>query len=297
MTGRTALFVGDVSFDLTMTVSHIPEPDEKVHAATAIESPGGVAANAAVACALAGTPVRLAIGVGDDVVGRVLVDQLETTGAEIAWHVYPGMTCRVVVLLEPHGEKRLLLYPGVSMYPQRLQIEALSLDDTGWIHTAVYDRSAAAALIDRCRARAPPWSLDLEPSTFPDGIDLMRDFIAGAAVVFCNGRSMAAIGGDAIGRLLAMGAKTVVQTRGADGATLHRAEGHLDIAAPRGPVVDTTGAGDCLAGWFIAERLRGTAPEAALETAVAAATLSCARLGSQSSYPRRQDLPGLKIQA
>jgi ribokinase len=293
MTGRTALFVGDVSFDLTMTVPHIPEPDEKVHATTAIESPGGVAANAAVACALAGTPVRLAIGVGDDVIGPVLVDRLKTTGVEIAWHVYPGMSCRVVVLLEPHGEKRLLLYPGVSMYPQRSEVEALSLDDVGWMHTAVYDRPAATALIDRCRARALPWSLDLEPSTFPDGIDLMRDLIADAAVVFCNGRSMASIGGNAIERLLEMGAATVVQTRGADGATLHRAEGHLDIAAPRSAVVDTTGAGDCLAGWFIAERLRGMAPEAALETAVVAATLSCARLGSQSSYPGRQDLLGL----
>ncbi|MBI1777120.1 MAG: carbohydrate kinase family protein [Proteobacteria bacterium] len=290
MTGRTALFVGDVSFDLTMTVSHMPEPDEKVHASTAVESPGGVAANAAVACALAGTPTRLVIGVGDDVVGRMLLDRLKTTVVEVLSSSNPGSTCRVVVLVEPHGEKRLLLYPGVSLYPTRRQLAALSLDDIGWVHTAVYDNAAAALLIDQCRTQALSWSLDLEPSTFPDGLDRLRNVVVDAAVVFCNARSMARIGGNAVKQLLEMGAKTVVETQGADGATLHGAEGHTKFPAPQGSAVDTTGAGDCLAGWFIAERLRGTGPEEALKTAVVAATISCARLGAQSSYPTRQDV-------
>lgn len=290
MTGRTALFVGDVSFDLTMTVVRIPEPDEKLHATAVMESPGGVTANAAVACAMAGTAVHLVIGVGDDVVGRMLVDQLRAAVADLSSHIHAGSSCRVVVLLEPHGEKRLLLYPGVSMYPRLAQIEALSLNDVGWVHTAVYDHSAAALLIDRCRAGGLAWSLDLEPSTFPDGIGRMRDIIAGAEVVFCNDRCMASIGDNAVERLLDMGAATVVRTQGASGATLHLAGMHSRIAAPPGPIVDTTGAGDCLAGWFIAERLRGAEPEQALSTAVAAATLSCARLGAQSSYPTRQDL-------
>lgn len=290
MTGRTALFVGDVSFDLTMTIGRMPEPDEKVHAATAIEAPGGVAANAAVACALAGTPARLVIAVGDDIVGRTLVDQLETTGVEVSSRSYPGPSCRVVVLLEPHGEKRLLLHPGVSMYPAHSQLVDLALDDIGWVHTAVYDNSAAEFLTHQCRARALPWSLDLEPSTFPDGLDRLRACIAGAAVVFCNARSVARIGGNAVEQLFEMGAKTVVQTHGADGATLHAPLRRATIPAPRGPVVDTTGAGDCLAGWFIAERLRGTEPEKALETAIAAATISCGRLGAQASYPTRKDV-------
>jgi ribokinase len=55
-------------------------------------------------------------------------------------------------------------------------------------------------------------------------------------------------------------------------------------------VVDTTGAGDCLAGWFVAGRLRGAIPRAALETAVVAATMSCSQLGAQTSYPTLHDV-------
>ncbi len=290
MTRSAALFVGDVSFDLTMTVSHVPEPDEKVHAGRAIESAGGVGANSAVACARAGVPTRLAVGIGDDVVGRMLVDQLTASGVEVLSCVYPGPTTRVVNLIEPHGEKRLILHPGVSMYPRRPQIAALSFEDVGWVHTAVYDHSAAELLIDQCRVRAIPWSLDLEPSTFPNGLDRLRDFIDGAAIVFCNARSADSIGQEPVERLFAMGARAVVRTQGAAGATLHGAKSRSSFAAPRGVAIDTTGAGDCLAGWFVAERLRGAASDEALKAAIAAATISCGRLGGQSSYPTREEV-------
>jgi len=290
MSGRTALFVGDASFDLTMTVSHVPEPDEKLHVRAAVESPGGVATNAAVACALAGTPARLIIAVGDDVVGRMLVDQVKATSVDLSWRARPGATCRVVVLLEPHGKKRLLLHPGVSMFPRVDQLETASLDGIGWLHLAVYDVASARHLVDRCRAQDIPWSLDLEPSTFPEGLSILRDVIAGASTLFCNARAVAQIGTDAITRLIGMGAASVVETRGADGAILHEGDIHSSVPAPKVQAVDTTGAGDCLAGWFIAERLRGALPQDAAVSAVAAATMSCTRLGGQVSYPTRANL-------
>jgi ribokinase len=290
MTGPIALFVGDVSLDLTMTVSHVPAPDEKVHATTAIEAPGGVGANAAVACALAEVPTRLAIAVGDDPVGRMIIDQLEGKKVDVRWQPQPGASCRVVTLVEPHGEKRLVLHPGVSMYPPLGQLSPDLLTGIGWLHSAVYDIPAAEWLTARCRESGVPWSLDLEPSTFPEGIDRLERCIAGAAVVFCNARSIAAIGQDAVGRLLALAVGAVVETRGGEGARLHLADCVVDVPAPRGPVLDTTGAGDCLAGWFVAKRLRGAAPQAALKTAVIAATMSCGRLGTQTSYPTLNDV-------
>lgn len=290
MTGPAALFAGDVSADLTMTIPRVPEPDEKLDAASAGEDAGGVAANAAVACAMADVPTRLVIAVGDDAAGEMVAKRLGSTGVDVSSQVRAGSTCRVVILIEPHGEKRLLLHPGVSMYPTRRQIEAAPLDGVGWAHTAVYDRDAAERLVERCRAGAIPWSLDLEPSTFPGGIAQLGRCLAGAAVVFCNARAMAALGEAPVARLFAMGVEAVVETRGAEGATLRRPTGCTSVPAPRGPVVDTTGAGDCLAGWFVAERLRAAAPEQALATAVLAATISCAGLGGLSSYPARREV-------
>jgi ribokinase len=87
-----------------------------------------------------------------------------------------------------------------------------------------------------------------------------------------------------------MGAKAVVRTLGAEGATLHEANAHFRLPAPRCAAVDTTGAGDCLAGWFVAERVLGATSAEALGTAVVAATSSCGRLGGQSSYPSRHEV-------
>jgi ribokinase len=290
MKQKSALFGGDVSIDLTMTCARMPEPDEKVHVDAIVEAPGGVAANAAVACMLAGTPSKLIMSTGDDALGKQLVDQIRTRGVEVFASVNSGSTCRVVVILEPHGEKRLLLHPGVSMYPGRQQLVEFSLADVGWFHSAVYHISDAELMVDRCREHGIPWSLDLEPSTFPDGIETLSHLIDGAAILFCNARALARIGSGAVARLLAMGAASVIETRGAAGARLPASSGGCDVAAPAASVVDTTGAGDCLAGWFISQRLQGASPEQALRTAIVAATLSCQRLGAQSSYPTREEV-------
>jgi ribokinase len=55
-------------------------------------------------------------------------------------------------------------------------------------------------------------------------------------------------------------------------------------------IVDTTGAGDCLAGWYLAEMIAGTAPHIALARAVLAATLSCSSIGAQTGYPTRTSI-------
>jgi len=297
LTGPLGLFAGDISVDMTMTIDHVPAPDEKVHVADASESPGGVVANAAVACARAGGAARLLVQTGDDGAGRTATDGVRRAGVEVAAETADGGTCRVVILVEPHGEKRLLLYPGVSMYPSRQQIAREPLDRVAWVHTAAYDASAAADLALRCRESGIPWSLDLEPATLPEVIDEMASVIAGADVVFCNLRAAARLGGGPEERLLAMGARAVILTLGREGAVLVERDGNrIAVTPPSLPIRDTTGAGDCLAGWFVAERLRGVPAPAALQAAVVAATLSCGRVGAQSSFPTRDEVMALSRQ-
>lgn len=290
MKQKTALFVGDVTFDLTMMVHQMPGPDEKVDAAAAFESAGGVATNAAMACALSGADTQLVITVGDDQQGGSLAQELGDMGIATSVSRMAGLTSRVVTIVEPHGEKRLFLYPGVSMYPTKPQIENLDLDRIGWVHSAIYEVATAELLFSSCRNANVPWSLDLEPSTFSDGIEDLRHCISGAETVFCNERSISKIGPSAVELLFDMGAKSVVLTQGADGAMLCRENQRITITAPRIKTQDTTGAGDCLAGWFISEQLSGQSPEASLDTAVHAATISCGLAGTKLSFPSREEV-------
>lgn len=287
-----ALFVGDVGWDTTLRVDHVPAPDEKVHVIEATESTGGVTANAAVAAAIAGASTRALMRFGSDAAGARAREQLLSRGVNVAAETTTGPTCHAVIVLEPQGEKRLLLVPGVSMFPTLGAVDRVDLGGVGWVHTAAYDMAAASRLVARCRQAAVPWSVDLEPATFPDGIESLADHLKGAEVVFCNARAATRLGPRPAARLLAMGARSVVFSRGAGGAEWHEA-GRAVVRARATPlasdhVVDTTGAGDCLAGWFIADRLRGIEPLAALRAAVTAATLSCYAIGAQPSYPGRE---------
>lgn len=286
-----ALFAGDLSLDATMGIPHVPAPDEKLRVTSFAEAPGGVVSNAAVAAHRSGLAVKLMLHVGDDIASRAVPPLLEAQGLQLDVSRSAGALCRAMILVDPGGEKRLILYPGQSMYPELHQVREASLAGVEWLHTAIYERDPAAVLIDRCRAARVPFSVDLEPVTFRDGIDRLAHHIDGAAVVFCNSRAAAQIGDDPVERLLDLGAKSVVLTQGPDGATWARKADCITVRAPRVDIVDTTGAGDCLAGWFLAETLRGAAPARALHRAVAAATWSCGRIGAQASFPHPDDLP------
>lgn len=287
----TALFVGDASLDLTLRIPRLPDPDEKLHVDAIEEAPGGVVANAAVAAARAGASVRLLMRLGNDLASDRVWAQLNGAGLAVEAQRGDGPLCRTVMLLDPGGEKRLLLHPGQSMYPTQAQVRGVALTRVGWVHTAAYDPEAAAELAARCRAACIPWSIDLEPATFPAGIDALAPVLRGATTVFCNARAAARLGPGFIGTLHELGVSAVVATLGAGGAVWHQSGETIAVPAPAVTAIDTTGAGDCLAGWFVAATLRGAGPSDALHAAVAAATFSCRRIGAQASFPFPEDLP------
>lgn len=282
-----ALFAGDIGLDTTVVVDHVPEPDEKVLTSEFVEDVGGVAPNSAAACRLAGHPATLLCSVGTDPAAEVCVTRLGTHGVAVRHEALDGLTTRALITLDRRGEKRLVLATGVSMYPTPAACRAVDLAEVSWVHTVLYDVVAGATLIGRCRDAGIPWSIDLEPATLGSGPDTVRSCVAGADVVFVNARAAAILGPEPARRLFRAGARAVVLTDGPAGARWTvPGEAEVVVPVPPGspPVVDTTGAGDCLAGSFVARRLAGAPPLTALRYAVAAASLSCGRVGGLASY-------------
>jgi ribokinase len=286
-----ALFVGDGSWDTTQSIPRLPEADEKVNSIEFIEASGGVAANAAIACARTGIASRALLRLGHDDAGGWVAHSLEKASVDVISDQGECSTARATILLEPHGEKRLLLFGETGLYPSLEAVSAIDLSDIRWVHTTFYYPASAAILIARCRESDIPVSIDLEPGSF-ETLASVAHLLRGSEVVFCNNGAEERLGGG-VTALLHIGAKSIVRTRGADGASWHNSSAVHHITAPKGPVVDTTGAGDCLAGWFIGERLAGHSPFDALARAVQAASLSCAGLGSNRAYPSRQDVERL----
>jgi ribokinase len=63
----------------------------------------------------------------------------------------------------------------------------------------------------------------------------------------------------------------------------------IHIGGHKVATLDTTGAGDCLAGWFAAELAAGRSLEDAARRANAAAAISVTRAGAGSSMPTRSE--------
>jgi ribokinase len=289
---RTALFVGDTTLDSIIVAPHMPEPDEKVFIDLYSESLGGVAANSAAACRLAGADVMLCSVVADDAGGRIVREQLDRIGLTARLGDETEVTTRAIVMLDEAGEKRLFLFPGDRMYPTVSTVLAIPLEHVGWMHTAIYDRPAAAELIRRCRDASIPWSIDLEPATIPEDFDDLTPHLIGCETVIANARAISMLGTDPVQRLLELGVRVVVETLGSAGARLHERGGDV-FEVPSGPVArvrDTTGAGDALAGWYVAERLRGLGAVEALTSGVRAAGFSVSTIGTVASYPTRSQL-------
>jgi len=86
---------------------------------------------------------------------------------------------------------------------------------------------------------------------------------------------------------LALGAKIVALTLGAEGALIATAERRERLPAHRVDAIDATGAGDCFDGAFLAEYLRGGDPFAAGRWANAAAAVATTGFGAVAPLPDR----------
>ncbi|MEI7548152.1 MAG: PfkB family carbohydrate kinase, partial [Actinomycetota bacterium] len=102
-------------------------------------------------------------------------------------------------------------------------------------------------------------------------------------IIVPNEHEVELLGGAA--RLLAMGPRAVVVTRGGEGADVHMAEGVAHV--PPFPVtpLDTTAAGDSFCGALCARLAAGATLADALRFAAAAGALCTTRAGAVPSIP------------
>lgn len=289
------LFVGDISWDTTLVVDHMPAPDEKVVAEAFVEDCGGVVANSAAACALTGMKTQLIVGVPSDWATGRFAARLEDRGVDVRRTIVEGPLSRAVIVVAGDGEKRLILAPGATMYPPASVVDQLDVARAAWVHTALYDLMAARILVERCRASGVRWSIDLEPATLPSDLASLSAHLDGCQTVFVNDRAASQLGPDPVECLLGYGVVEVVETLGPRGARITTTDRRTQVSAGRslGPVVDTTGAGDALAGQYVAGRIDGRSPADALRRAVFVASASCTRLGGQASYLSRSEVEDL----
>lgn len=271
-TGAVAV-LGSLNMDLVVAVDDFPRPGETItgHAFTTV--PGGKGLNQAVAAARAGAAVRMLGAVGADAFGEQLRTLVTAEGMD-AEHLdtadVPTGTAHIQVTSA--GENSIVVVPGANGSATELtDARAAAIADAAYLVLQgevpmPLNRAALGAGAVTVLTPAPVAAFE---GAVPDGID----------VLIGNELEIASLGG--LERI-----PLVIETLGGDGVRWFvdgAAAGSLP--ARRVQVVDTTAAGDTFVGALVARLAAGATVEAAIEWAVAAASITVSRAGATSSIP------------
>jgi len=267
---------------------------------------GGDVANVCVMAARAGIGARLAARVGADALGRALLAFWGAEGVDVGHvQIEAGAPTGIYVNERTPGNAHRFDYhrrgsAGSLLAPEDIApafISGLAVLHTSGISLAVVGAATAAAT-ERARAAGALISFAVNHRPNLDGDpEAVLAAARGADVVFISAEEAellletSAI--EEVREALGHDPSELVVTLGANGAAIAAGSEVLTIRAPAVDAVDAAGAGDALAGAYLAARIRGLDPEPALRRGVAAAALSCRAFGCALSYPAGAEIEAL----
>ena len=292
--------VGSFAVGLTLRAARWPIAGETVLASDFDQGPGGKGSNQAVQVARMGTPVEFVGVIGDDALGDIAIElyKQEAVATSYLRRTPERNTGVGFIILDAAGENRIFLDPGANELLSTGDVdragEAIGRSDVIITQLEVPVDAAAAALKN---ARGAGTTAILNPaparakdSTILEVCDVVTPNQSEARILLGLPPDDPIDDLDVCEKLLAKGVRSVVLTRGREGALVATPEGSEAIPAPSVEVVDTTGAGDAFNGTLAAALADGYDLPDAVERAARAGALACTRLGVIPGLPTREAL-------
>ena len=280
MTG-TVVVLGSINVDLLLSVERLPQAGETVLGTGVDRQLGGKGANQATAAARAGAFCTLVAAVGADEDGDRMLAALAGAGVDIG-HINraPTPTGLAVVATSP-ANNQIIVIAGANAELTAAQVDAVAIapDDV-----CLTQLESPIALVERFlrRAKAAGATTVLNPS--PADVAAVG-LLALVDVLLVNEGER-----DLLAPLALRPDQTLVVTLGERGVSVVRGGETRTVAGRKAEVVDTTGAGDCFAGYLTAALARGADLMDAVTEANAAAALSVQSRGAAPSMPQRAEV-------
>ncbi|HEY7696996.1 MAG TPA: PfkB family carbohydrate kinase [Vicinamibacteria bacterium] len=293
-----AIGIGLVVRDVTVLLDHYPKPDEKMRARELHESGGGPVPTALVTLARLGRKTAVSGTVGDDAVGRFLLEGLVQENVDVsAVSVRPDFVSPTSVILVEGGRRTILEPPrGVDFPLDWSDVRKLPLEDSSalLVDARVVEVQTKAARI----VREAGGLVVLDCGHPREGVD---DLIAESDIAIFAHTYPAALHGEAVdvreflaevhARLPRSGPAVAGVTLGSRGcATLSRDEGYVELAAPTVEALDTTGAGDVFHGAFLHAFLKTGSVESSARFANVAGARKCEGMTGRAPIPPEEEI-------
>ena len=291
--------VGSANVDLITFNDTFPRPGETIFGKRFDLGFGGKGANQAVAARRCGASVGMVAKVGSDLFGPATVKNFESLGID-ARHVRiaEGISTGVApIFVDPTGQNRILVIKGANDTLSPKDVEAatplLGIADVILLQFEI-PLATVYYTIQFAKSKGIPCIVNPAPA-------LPLDFkkVATADYLVPNESEAEALTGIPVHTiedakkcaeyLLAQGLRHVVITLGERGALLATSNGPELIPAFKVDPIDSTGAGDAFIGSFAVFLAEGLADKEALIRASLYAALSTTRVGTQKSFPNREE--------
>ncbi|MCL5775949.1 PfkB family carbohydrate kinase [Limibaculum sp. FT325] len=274
----TIVNLGSINIDHVHRVPHFPAPGETLADTGYAAGLGGKGLNQSLAAAAAGARVIHAGAVGAE--GGWAVERLNASGIDTASVATVAQaTGHAVILVDPAGENQIVIHAGANRaIPETAIRAALARARPGdWLLT----QNETNGTVEAARA-AKVLGLRVAHAAAPFDAAACAAMLPHADLIAVNEGEAAALSAH-LGHAPAGVAMLV--TLGARGARYQGAEGRAETPAFPVTPVDTTGAGDCFTGFFLAGIDTGLTVARALRRAAAAAAISVTRSGAADAIP------------
>jgi ribokinase len=248
-----------------------------------------------------GAPVAMVNAVGNDAYGSAHMENFAKEGINTTWmRTVEGSSGVAPIWVDAKGKNRIIIIPGANNSTDPAVAETAVREFAPTIVVGELEIPQHVTLAAFRAARAAGITTLLNPAP---AAELDPDLLAATDWLAPNETEFATIfggeprGDGAVARIKAAAAKSgakLVVTLGSAGAVIAiPGEELINIPAPEAKVIDTTGAGDAFLGAFAFGLASGLTPVEAAKLSVACASASVERLGTQSSYLRREDAAAL----
>jgi sugar/nucleoside kinase (ribokinase family) len=272
---------GDVRWDATVWVDAL---EQQI---------GGNGANTSFTLASLGVPVRLVGAVGDDSFGEFIAGRLAGAGVDVA-HIarLPAPTPATIALVRENGARAFLHRPGASTeaFAELPELTPNLIAGCTAFHLAnpfglPKMRAHASQAQRRARAAGLFTTMDTGWDSRGEWMRAIAASLPHTDLLFTNGDEARELTGcaepDRAAQVLReSGARTVVVKLGGRGCLVADEAGIAHVPAFAVTALDTTGAGDCFVGGFLAALQRGFRYGEAARFANAVGALSVQRMGA-----------------
>ncbi len=285
--------IGASNIDTSYYVPVLPRPGESVHCVSKrMSSLGGKGLNQAVAVSRAGGDVAFFGCIGNDEEGRRIEHELNKESLSLHLQKMDAPTGSATILVEESGENEVIVDSGANAY---LDVSLLEKN------IDLFESCSFILLQNEMPFPSNEWifrkygrkkRILYNPSPLCDIPNELYSFLDTLIVneIEANTLANCSHSREAAKKLLSFGVKRVLMTAGKHGSYLFEGNETKYVEASNVPIVDTVGAGDTYAGYFVAALSKEYSVEKAMKFASLAAGKSVTKKGAFSSIPFAKDI-------